>query len=551
MATTSISGISSGIDWQSTIDLLMQIEQQSVTRLEERKAEYQAKNSAWSSIQSKLNALKNAAQKIDTQNEVLKKSASSSDTDVFTASAEAGAVSGSHAIIVNQLAQAEVYVHSDGWSDINSSSIYTGSGGQFAYNFDGQNIIVDVPTGSTLLDLVQLINNDDDNQDEDGNPLIVASTIDDGGDTDPIHLVLTAVNPTAANSFSIDDVNTNLGSGAEFDDASWTRTQDAQVSQIRVDGYPPAGWITRESNVIDDVLEGVTLTLKDTTASAVNVSVENNYSEIKQRITDWVNAYNQVMTEITTDTRYDSENEVRGILMGDSQVRTVRDELVDIVVSQIQGLPENASYLSLGDIGIDLSSNSTLTIDESELQEALEADAEAVANLFAKSTSTTDSSLQFLSYTKDTEGGSYEVEAAWLSSGYLDSSGTNTIGGYPATIESKTILVGQEGTPVEGMRIQFTYPGGGAGTTTATVRFGAGVGVQSDSAVKTMTDSIDGLIKNVTDSYSTQISNLDESIEAYEARMEIKREMLESKFIAMESLMAQAQTQSSWISAMG
>ncbi|MCB2198211.1 flagellar filament capping protein FliD [bacterium] len=549
MASTTISGLSSGIDWQSTIDLIMQVESQPVTRLQERKLAYQQKNAAWNALQTKLTTLQASSQKIDTDTELLKKTASSSDTDVFTATAEAGAISGSHSIIVNQLAQAEIYVHADGWADVNSTEIYSGAGGQFAFNYDGDTIILDVPSGSTLLDLVQIINNSEDNQDADGNALVIASTIDDGGATDPIHLVLTAADPASANSFSIDDANTNLGTGSEFDDASWTRTQDAQESEIRVDGFPPSSWITRESNNVDDVLEGVTLTLKDTSATGVKVSVADNYTAIKSRIADWVSAYNDVMAEIKKDISYDAETETRGILLDDSQVRVVRSRLTDVVINEIPGLVSTATYKSLGDIGIDIGNNGTLTIDESELQDALEEDAEAVANLFAKSTSSTTSSLELLAYTEESEGGSYEVEVSWLSSGSIDKTASNTIGGYAATVENETVLVGKAGTEVEGIRIQFTYPGGGAGSTTGTIRFGAGVGVQVDGKVEVLTDSIDGLITNVTDSYQSQIDSLNDSIDSYEIRLEQKRESLVRQFLAMETAVSQARSQSSWAGA--
>lgn len=544
MPSSTVSGLASGIDWQKTIDMLMQIERQPVDRLMSRKAEYVRKTTAWNSISTKLTTLQGAAQSIDSQDEVLRKTASSSNTDILTASAKSGAVSGTHTIEVNQLAQSEVYVHSTGWADLNSTAVYSGSGGQFVYNFDGSTYTVSVPNNSTLLDLVQLINNDTNN------PGITASTIDDGGTTDPVHLVLTADDPKSANSFSI-DATTNLGTGTEFDDASWTRTQNAQEAQIRVDGYPPASWISRTSNVIDDVLEGLTLTLKDTTTSAVTVSVEDDYTAIKQRISDWVTAYNDVMKEIASDVRYDSENEVQGVLMGDSQIRTVRDQLTNIVVNVVPGLPSGSEYLSLADIGLDVSTSGTISINDDDLQAALENNAENVANLIAKSTSTNNSALQYLSSTEATEGGSYAVQATYLASGLLDSSGTNTIDGYAATVESGTILVGKSGTPVEGLRIQFTYPGGGAGTASATVRFGTGAAVQVDNRIESYTDSIDGLIKGVKDSYQSQIDNLDDQITAYEQRLATKKEMLTKQFLAMEDAISKARNQSSWTSALG
>jgi len=544
MPASTVSGFASGIDWQKTIDMLMQIERQPVDRMVQRKALYQQKTAAWNAISEKLTALQSSAQSIDTQDELLRKTAASSDTNIISASAKSGAVSGTHTIEVNQLAQSEVYVHSGGWADLNSTAVYSGTGGQFVYNYDGSTYTVSVPNNATLLDLVQLINNDENN------PGVTASTIDDGGTTDPVHLVLTSDDPKSANSFSI-DASTNLGTGTEFDDASWTRTKNAQEAEIRVDGYPPASWITRTSNVIDDVLEGLTLTLKDTTTSAVNVSVEDDYTAIKQRVSDWVKAYNDVMKEISTDIRYDSENEVQGILMGDSQVRTVRDQLTNIMVNVVPGLPSGSEYLSLGDIGLEVSTSGTITINDDELQAALENNAENVANLIAKSTATNNSSLQFLSSTDATEGGSYDVQATYLASGLLDASGTNTIDGYAATVESGNILVGKDGTPVEGLRVQFAYPGGGAGTASATVRYGTGTAVQVDNKISTYTDSFDGLIKGVKDAYQSQIDNLDDQITAYEQRLATKKEMLTKQFLAMEDAISKAKNQSNWTSAIG
>ncbi len=540
---TTISGIASGIDWQKTVDLLMQIESQPMQRLVERQDEYERKQSAWSSIQTNLETFQSRSKAIDTRDELLKKSATSSDTSVLSVSATSNAVSGNHTIVVNQLAQAEVEVHS-GFADLNSTPVHNGPGsGTFTYQLgSGSNVAVTVPAGTTLTGLVQLINSDTNN------PGVIASTIDDGGGSNPVHLVLTSKETGASNTITI--VSETLDNG-DFSSGQWTNTQAAQDSEIRVDGYPPSSWITRESNVIDDVLEGVTLTLKDTDATGVQITIADDLSSIKQSIKDWVKAYNDVMTEIRTDTRYDTENEIQGILAGDSQIENLRTKLTEIVINEIPGLPSDATFSNLSAIGITTGAGGQLTVDDSDLQEALEENIDDVADLFVLTSSSTSPSLEYFARTENTKGGSYAVVASYTAAGKLDPSGTNTIDGKAATVENDYYLVGADGTSVEGLRIRFINPGGGPSSVSGTIRLGTGAGVMADNLVEQVTDSIDGMITTVKDGYQDQIDALDKQIEAYEERLSVKRDSLTRKFLAMEQAVSAAQNQSQWLGAVG
>lgn len=541
-STATISGIASGIDWQSTVDALMEIEYQPVQRLLDKQDEYAEKNSAWDVVEQKLSALQSASTTIDSVNELLLKNASSANTDALSVVADADATSGTHTVEINQLAQNQVIVHTDGWADANTTSITTG-GTDFTYTYDGVDYTVSVTSGSTLSELISNINDDPDN------PGITASYIDDGGAADPIHLVLSVDDPTASDLLSINDALTTIGTGAgEFDSAAWTTTQNAQEAEIRVDGFPPGSWITRTTNEIDDVIPGVTLTLKDTNLTGIQVTVTDDYSAIKTRISSWVDAYNDTLQTINDYTSYDAENEVRGVLMDDSQIKTVRSRLINIVSSEIPGLPTNAIYTTLGSVGVDIISNGKLSINSSDLQDALEEDPEAVANLFAQSDSSTTSTLEFFRRSENTEGGTYSVTAYYTAAGKLDSSQSNTIGGYAATVEGTNVLVGKDGSPVEGLRVYFNYPGGGAGSVTGTVRLGEGVANSSYYEIESLSDNIDGLISIVKDGYQDTIDSLEDQIAAYEDRLDLKREMLEKQFIAMESAIAEVQNQSSWIS---
>jgi flagellar hook-associated protein 2 len=541
-ATASFSGLSSGLQWADTVDSLMQIESQPLYRLESRKNEEQTRIDAWVSITSKLNALSIASEAINTANKLLAMKASSTDSDLITVSANSNAIAATHSIEVNQLAQQEVEVHDGGWADLNQTSLTT-AGTDFSYTYDGETRTLTLPAGSTLADLIEAINDDEDN------PGVSASSIDDGTATDPYHLVLTANEAASASSIAINDGATTIGlTGSDFDSATWTETKSAQQSQIRVDGYPPADWIYRDSNTIEDVIDGVTLNIKDVTASDVQITVTEDQTETKAAIDEFISAYNDLIVELEAKTRYDTVSETRGLLSGDSTVRSLKSDIMSISAGEVPGVASNAAYKTLGSVGIDLTSGGKLKVDSSDLTDALEADAQAVADLFTLDTGTDNNYITFFKQESETVGGEYEVTINYLANGNIDPAANNTIGGFPATIESGHILVGKEGTAVEGLRVYFDGPGGGAGTETAMIRVGKGVASQFESFYDIASDSVDGLIKQAKDVYEDSIENLDKQIENFERRLVIKRDILTRQFLAMEQAVSNAQAQAGWIS---
>ena len=86
MPTGQVTGLASGINWQETIQLIMQIESQPVAALEDRKQVHEDRLAAWQQINTKLLALKTAMEGMNELNEVLTKAATSSEQDILTIS---------------------------------------------------------------------------------------------------------------------------------------------------------------------------------------------------------------------------------------------------------------------------------------------------------------------------------------------------------------------------------------------------------------------------------------------------------------------------------
>ena len=117
---TTVSGLVSGIDWDSTIKQLMQIERRRVTLYEDRKSENETKLNLWAQIQGKIAGLQGAAQNLDRRSEFVVKSASSSDSSVVTVQASSSAPRGSHSVEVLALAKAHS-IAAQGFDDKNST----------------------------------------------------------------------------------------------------------------------------------------------------------------------------------------------------------------------------------------------------------------------------------------------------------------------------------------------------------------------------------------------------------------------------------------------
>ncbi|MCX5682448.1 MAG: hypothetical protein NT049_02030, partial [Planctomycetota bacterium] len=169
MASVSMSGLVSGVDTASIVQQLVAVEQQSVTRLQARKATIDATGSAFSTIADRVNSLKTALEDLRSASSLRAYNVSSSDDSVLTATATSDASEGGHTIVINRLASSERKVNAG------TAALDTLVGvGTFAYTYGGETRTVQTTDTTTLEGLRDLINNDG------GNPGITASILQYG-----------------------------------------------------------------------------------------------------------------------------------------------------------------------------------------------------------------------------------------------------------------------------------------------------------------------------------------------------------------------------------
>lgn len=250
--TISFPGMSSGQDFNSMIDALVKLKRNArVNPLEKWRTSWEKKIETISTVDSTLSSFYTTVRGMDRISELLVRTASSSHSSVLTATASSQAATGSHAIVVSQLAQAEVQAHAgiqngiqyhSGVADKTDSINDSGTDKTFKYSYDGSTRTITVSDNETLEDLVTSINSDA------GNPGVTAKIVSYGGAD---HLVLVEDIPDGTMEITIDpDGDMTLdgtGTTANLTASTFTQTVNAsgddKVFEIQY-GSDPAVEIT-------------------------------------------------------------------------------------------------------------------------------------------------------------------------------------------------------------------------------------------------------------------------------------------------------------------
>ncbi len=452
------------------------------------------------------------------------------------------------------LAQVEKELHSGVAS---SDTIINDSGSvqYFAYRYAGGDVIkVAVADGATLEDLLKAINEDSNN------PGVVATIVNDGqGLSNSYHLVLTGKNQGRPYSIEIVDSDTTLDgtSGTvNFKSSTFSETQSAQNSMIKLDGFPPdnTSYIQKPTNTITDLIQGVTISLKST--GQTTISVNNDYYKIKEKIHKFVDAYNELLAYMEDVTKYDAKTKEAGILQGNYAAQFVEYDIIRLTTSPAVGFksinsinpPQGTErYISLSEIGIKTGDDKKLEIDDAKLDEALQNHIDDVALLFsADDVGRNDSSTDKITYDSHvknlTEPGTYQVEVT-INGGTITSAKIN---GHDATI-SGNYVVGKSGNPEAGL--QLLVDTSTDGTYSAEIRLLRGITNSLDERLTDILKEKTGPLNVLIDNYNDIIANMDKKIIREEIRIENLKNRLIQQFTAMENMINQYNAQSQYLMA--
>lgn len=357
MATSSISGLASGLDTASIINQLMQLEAIPQTRLKDRQT---AENDVIKALRA-LNTdtallASNAAKLAKTDTWQTLKATSTSSTVAATATASASP--SSFTVVVGQLAKAAQTSYS---ADVAlDANVLTVTGDPVVLTAaDGTTHTINAGTG-TLADLAAGINA--------AGAGVTATTVRTG--TNTYRLLLTA-DATGAGS-AIGLTNVSLGTAT---------TDVGQDAQLTIGGIPASS----KTNTFTDLVPGVSVTLASTAKNGdtSTISVVQDSSGVKGSVKALVDQLNSLLTSIDTQTASKTTTTAAGVLAGDSMARSLRSALVNSVFGD--------GTTSLAQYGIQTDRYGKLVFDSEKFATAYAADPAGVAAKFTSgATSATD-----------------------------------------------------------------------------------------------------------------------------------------------------------------
>jgi flagellar hook-associated protein 2 len=358
-------GAGSGIDVKALAESLVEAERAPrKERIDERITKSEAKISGYAAVNYALSTLKTAFQKLNDASDFSAVSVNNSQTSVFSATADSLATAGRYSVEVTQLASAQTTTSSTTYEAIDTT---LNSGTAFTLNLSingatATEIDVDTATPTGIVDAIN-----------DADLGVTAELIQT--DDDEYTIVLTGAQGSDQ-SFTLtsEDADGDAVTNVVFG----TRLQTAADAIVEINGLE----ITRSTNTITDVIDGVTFELYDTnTNSPATLSLLQNTSSIKESIQNLVVAYNDFNDTMTI--LLDRQSEVEqygGALAGDSLAASIRTRIRALITDD--STTPGTDIEAARDVGISFDRDGKMTLDETTLDEALSDSLADVVTMF-------------------------------------------------------------------------------------------------------------------------------------------------------------------------
>ena len=348
------------------------------------------------------------------------------------------------------------------------------SDGSFTANSDRTDETITIDSNNdTLTGLRNSINNADIN--------VTASILKTDNDT--YALVLKAREGAAHAMRIVASEDAGNAGLADFEytsvDAS-IQTVVASDAAFTLDGIN----ISRETNEVTDLIDGITLTLKSTTSAAETIGADFDTDLASATMSLIVDEMNTLMTDLSTMLARGSNGDAGGPLAGDSLVRSLQRQLQAMTSTAIIGFQNNSIYMA--DYGVETNRDGSLSFNTDTFQSAFEANPDGFAAITnSRITSSSNMVTPSVAGTQP-EAGIYAFDLA--------ADGSATLGGDAMTKSGS----------------EYTIDNSDAGDLKLTI-----VGSGSDASIyvgKSILETLDDFATNVL----RINSELDQKIERYE-----------------------------------
>ncbi len=386
MAAITSLGVGSGLDLNTIVTQLVALERRPLQTLQSHANDLNSQISLFGKINGLFSSLQTASNQLTDTSLWQKSAVTSGNADVVAVSGGNSAAVGSYAVTVQSLAGNQT-VAMDSTLAASTDTVGAGrltlqlgswNGDQSA--FTGKTgsaaVAIDVTATDTLSSLRDKINGADAG--------VTASIVTD---SNGVRLALRSNESGAVNGFrlSVDDVDGNLIDGAglsrfAFDPPATTSglvlKQSATNARATINGIA----VESAGNEITGAVEGLTVSLRQVSATPVNLSVSRDREAVITAVKGFADAYNALASYLAEQTKFDVSSRTGGPLQGDSAATSLQAQLRSVLNTQSGA---SATFARLSDIGLQAQRDGTLQVNSTKLQAAADNPAElkkALAN---------------------------------------------------------------------------------------------------------------------------------------------------------------------------
>ncbi|WP_370673906.1 flagellar filament capping protein FliD [Pleomorphomonas sp. PLEO] len=351
-------------------------------------------------------------------------------------------------------------------------------------------------------------------------------------------LILTTAD--TGQTISVSDTDGILKNMGVIDDkgAFADELQASQQAKFTIDDVS----ITRSSNEIDDVIDGMTFYLTGTTGQgeSVTVEVDQNLSDIKSAVSSFVDAYNAYRKWALTQQETSSSGGASSdsALFGDSTIRAINQQVASALTFSLNDV-------SMSSIGLSLDENNELVLDEDTLNNVLNSDPSTIQKLFSYTYESSSSDLGIL-YRGSNAPSSFKLDVTVDSSGNLTGATVDGQSGLFTVTSTGHGLKGVAGTAYEG----YTFVYNGSTSQSITVTQASGIAEQLYNITDAAINDSDGSITTVVTSLQDKDDDYQDQIDTITDRADTYKQNLKTRYAKIQAKISTAQSTLDYLSAL-
>lgn len=355
--TINSLGLGSGVLTSDLIDKLRKNEESAIiTPIDNKIASSKLKQTSFDLLNSLMKTFQASVSKLSSDTLFLNRSVSG-NTDAVNVTAVAGSDVQSFSISDIVTAKGDVY-HSA--TQTSKTDPLGPTGGQLTLAIGTSTFAIDYTSTTSLQDLATSIN-------EKAGASVTASVLQVG--TNKYELMIKSDGVGANQKITLSD------SGALLGTLGMVNNQIAADASFKYNNIA----ITRPTNEITDLVNGVTISLKQdqTAGTQTAINITQDKTEISSEMALLVQNYNTLITNIKDMTAYDKAAGKIGVFNGDNFIKSISRDINRIMTSV------DASGKSLMDYGISLDRYGTMSLDTTVFEEKMASDPKGVESFFS------------------------------------------------------------------------------------------------------------------------------------------------------------------------